>query len=90
MVNISIQHFTREETEIPNGIGYWGVKLAEGESIAYECPMIGDGGASNDLSLLAALLSNYHCTETLDAADGPDEILYCVGDTCTLLTITIQ
>ena len=90
MVRIDITHYTREEASVPNGIGHWGVRLGPDEVLAYECPMIGDGGASGAVSGLAHLLSNYHCIDSLDAEDGPDEILYCVGDTCTLLTISVE
>jgi hypothetical protein len=90
-VKISTNQITCEEAHHENGTGHWGVKLGPDEIIAWECPMLGDGGAASDnQNALAWILSCYCDTDALDPSDGPDEILYVQGDTYYITTITVE
>ena len=91
MVRIDVTEITREEALAENGTGEWGVKLGNHDVLAWECPMLGGGGASGAVSGLTDLLACYHDTDSLDAEDGPDEILYKSNDgRFMLLTISVE
>ena len=90
-VKIDITTVTYEEAHSENGCGHWGVKLGPNEIIAYQCPMLGDGGASSEnQNVLAWILSSYVETDNLDPADGPDEVLFIEGDSYFLATISVE
>lgn len=78
------------QAEAYEGTGNWGVKLMDNDVVAYECPMLGDGGGSKDYGLIGNLLASYTNPDNLDAEDGPDEILYKIGDSYFLVSITVE
>lgn len=88
MITVNVEQITYQQAH--EGAGHWGVKLGPNDLLAWECPMLGDGGASSDnMNAMAWILSSYVETDNLDPADGPDEFLFIEGDTYFLATISI-
>jgi hypothetical protein len=91
MIRIDVTEISREEAHSETGIGYWGVKLGPNQTIAYECPMLGDGGdALNTQEVLAWLLASYVRSDELDPDEGPDEVLFAHGGNYYLATISVE
>jgi hypothetical protein len=91
MANFKILKITKEEAFAQNGTGNWGVKLIDGYTIAWECPMLGDGGLSSDPSTLSRLLACYAMADGDDplyAEDGPDDILFQQGEEYFLMEVS--
>lgn len=84
---------TEEEARANLGAGNWGVSLGpkeEGNMVAWEAPMLGNGGADKDINVLPYLLASYNTEADFDPMDGPDEILYRCGEDYYHVTITAE
>jgi hypothetical protein len=87
-----ITQITKEEAYAETGTGNWGVKLTGDNKVAWACPMLGHGG-EGDYDQLGVVLAQYNLADSADplyVEDGPDEILYRIGDTYFLMIITVE
>lgn len=90
-MKIDITEIDYQEAHAEHGTGHWGVKLGTQDIIAWECPMLGDGGVSTeDQDAIAWLFSQYSDESKLNPEEGPDEILFVQGDSYYLATITVE
>lgn len=90
-VFIEIEKIEKAQATATDGTGNWGVKMGNPRSkIAWQCPMIGNGGESGRSEALTELLAQYVNTAELDVEDGPDEIIFRNGANYYLMTITAE
>lgn len=82
MTKITLEISEIPTSEIYKEQGNWGVKLNPGEKIAWQCPMLGDGGSSTEnhdpLGWLLASYDNQLAGGSED--EGPDEFVFIDGD----------
>lgn len=75
-----------EEDAFSGSDTFWGTKLSTGEIFAWEAPMVGDGGASQEMEL-AAFLAEY-ANPGMDPSEGPDEAIFQTEGEYFHITIT--
>ena len=82
---------TEAEATSKEGCGNWGVSLSAADAnLAWECPMQGDGGITDDRGTVTALLARYNTETEVDPSEGPDELLYKVNGVYYLTTISAE
>ena len=91
MAHIEIEQIS---TLSENGEGHWGVTLSPDANVAWQAPMMGDGGEAQDFDVLATLLARYDSgsdfAPDLDPTKGPDEILFRANGLVFLATISVD
>lgn len=91
---IEINEISYEEAHQENGTGEWGVKLGPDDTHAWQCPVLGDGGAGRgEQGDILRMLACYALADGADPfyiEDGPDELLWVSGDSYFLATISVE
>lgn len=67
----------------------WECQLGDGDSFAWQAPMLGDGGSTSELSLSSHLV-RYAGLEDRDPSDGPDECVFTEGGKHFHAIITVE
>ena len=79
-ITLKIEELSDSEKHQPQG--NWGVQLAPGECLAWQCPMLGDGGStSENRDAIGWLLASYdYGLAGGSEEEGPDEFIFTDGD----------